>query len=399
MTARAGTTEPAEVTAEHAAAHARPMGIEVGGLRKEFVDDHGSRVAAVDDVTLSVPAGEFLVLLGPSGCGKTTLLRCLAGLEVPDGGEIRLSGRTVFGAGSRAEQTADRRVGMVFQSYALWPHMTVAENVAYPLTTGGRKGRLSKADARERVAELLKLMRLDTMGERKPSQLSGGQQQRVALARAIAAGNDVVLFDEPLSNIDAKVRETLRLELRSMQRRLGFTAVYVTHDQTEALELADRIAVMRDGKVVQLGTPEEIYRAPRTRYVANFVGISNVLPATARATGPAGRPGQLASYDTALGPVTVSTSTAEDAEKVAVTSRAHSWWIRPDGPPSEHNAWQGQVVSAAYLGWYTEFLVDVGGTLVRIWDGNGNGSRTVGEGDPVWVGVSPEDCVVVVDDE
>jgi iron(III) transport system ATP-binding protein len=395
MTARAMTTEPDEMTAGHPAADARPAGIEVGALRKEFVDDHGNRVAAVDDVTLSVPAGEFLVLLGPSGCGKTTLLRCLAGLEVPDSGEIRLSGRTVFGAGSRAEQTADRRVGMVFQSYALWPHMTVAENVAYPLTTGGRKVRLSKADARDRVAELLKLMRLDTMAERKPNQLSGGQQQRVALARAIAAGNDVVLFDEPLSNIDAKVRETLRLELRSMQRRLGFTAVYVTHDQTEALELADRIAVMRDGKVVQLGTPEEIYRAPRTRYVANFVGISNVLPATATT----GRPGQLASYDTALGPVSVSTSTAEDAEKVAVTSRAHAWWILADRPASDHNAWQGRVVSAAYLGWYTEFLVDLGGTLVRIWDHNGNGARTVGEGDLVWVGVSPEDCVVVVDDE
>jgi iron(III) transport system ATP-binding protein len=398
MTARPVTTGPDMVTEaarQPAELGARAPGIEVGALHKEFVDDHGNRVAAVDDVTLSVPAGEFLVLLGPSGCGKTTLLRCLAGLEVPDAGEIRLSGRTVFGGGSRAEQTADRRVGMVFQSYALWPHMTVEENVAYPLSTGGRKGRLSKADARERVAELLTLMRLDAMAERKPNQLSGGQQQRVALARAIAAGNDVVLFDEPLSNIDAKVRETLRLELRSMQKRLGFTAVYVTHDQTEALELADRIAVMRDGKVVQLGTPEEIYRAPRTRYVANFVGISNVLPAT----GTARRPGRLLSFDTALGPMSVSASTVEEGDRLAVTSRAHSWWIRADGPTSDHNAWQGRVVSAAYLGWYTEFLVDVGGTLVRIWHDHGNGARNVGEGDLVWVGVSPEDCVVVVDDE
>jgi iron(III) transport system ATP-binding protein len=397
--ARSSTKEPEAVAHPRTdqgrdAGPSTAPGIEVVGLRKEFVDDHGHRVAAVDDVSLAVPAGEFLVLLGPSGCGKTTLLRCLAGLEVPDSGEIRLSGRTVFGAGSRAELTADRRIGMVFQSYALWPHMTVEENVGYPLSTGRRSTRLSKADARERVAELLALMRLDTMAERKPNQLSGGQQQRVALARAIAAGNDVVLFDEPLSNIDAKVRETLRLELRSMQRRLGFTAVYVTHDQTEALELADRIAVMRDGKVVQLGTPEEIYRAPRTRYVANFVGISNVLPATRAADGPG-----LTTLDTALGPMRVSTNGAGDADKVAVTSRAHSWWIRADGPTSGHNAWQGRVVSAAYLGWYTEFLVDVGGTVVRVWHDHGNGARNVGEGDPVWVGVSPEDCVVVVDDE
>ncbi|WP_209305138.1 ABC transporter ATP-binding protein [Blastococcus sp. CT_GayMR20] len=371
------------------------LGIEVDSLRKEFVDDHGNRVAAVDNVSLAVPAGEFLVLLGPSGCGKTTLLRCLAGLEVPDSGEIRLSGRTVFGAGSRAEMTADRRVGMVFQSYALWPHMTVEENVGYPLSTGPRSARMSKAEARERVTELLQLMRLDAMAERKPNQLSGGQQQRVALARAIAAGNDVVLFDEPLSNIDAKVREALRLELRSMQRRLGFTAVYVTHDQTEALELADRIAVMRDGRVVQLGTPEEIYRAPLTRYVANFVGISNVLPATRTAE----RPDRLSAFDTALGTITVTAAGAEEAERVAVTSRAHSWWIRADGPTSGHNAWQGRVVSAAYLGMYTEFIVDVGGTLVRVWHDHGNGARNLEEGDLVWVGVSPEDCVVVVDDE
>jgi iron(III) transport system ATP-binding protein len=387
-------TDPAADQRRGARAPDAP-GIEVDGLRKEFVDDHGNRVAAVDDVTLAVPAGEFLVLLGPSGCGKTTLLRCLAGLEGPDSGEIRLSGRTVFGAGSRAEQTADRRVGMVFQSYALWPHMTVQENVAYPLSTGPRNARMSKTEARDRVTELLQLMRLDTMSERKPSQLSGGQQQRVALARAIAAGNDVVLFDEPLSNIDAKVRETLRLELRSMQRRLGFTAVYVTHDQTEALELADRIAVMRDGRVVQLGTPEEIYRAPRTRYVASFVGISNVLPATRTAD----RPDRLSSFETALGAITVSTTGAEDAERVAVTSRAHSWWIRADGPTSDHNAWQGRVVSAAYLGMYTEFIVEVGETLVRVWHDHGNGARNLDEGDLVWVGVSPEECVVVIDDE
>ena len=337
----------------------------------------------MDDVSLTVNQGEFLVLLGPSGCGKTTLLRCLAGLETPDVGTIAMAGRTVFDGGVDVDQ---RGVGMVFQSYALWPHMTVEQNIAYPLTNAPRGSRLGKSDIKARVTEMLTLMRLTEQAQRRPGQLSGGQQQRVALARAIAAGNDVVLFDEPLSNIDAKVREALRLELRVMQRRLGFTAVYVTHDQTEALELADRIAIMRAGKVVQLGTPEEIYRAPTTRYVADFVGTSNLVPATA--SGVAG------TVETGLGPIVVAAVPEVDAA-IVVTSRAHAWRIArtdPGGP----NSWCATVVGRAYLGWYTEFVVEVDGVRLRVWEDH---APDIAEGEQVWVSVAPEDCLVVVEDD
>lgn len=365
-------------------------GIEVDRLCKYFVDDRGNKVKAVDDVNLSVPQGEFLVLLGPSGCGKTTLLRCLAGLETPDKGIIRLSGRTVFDGG-HADLAADRGVGMVFQSYALWPHMTVEQNIAYPLLNLPKAVRPSKDEVRVRVHELLSLMQLEEHAQRRPSQLSGGQQQRVALARAIAAGNRVVLFDEPLSNIDAKVRETLRLELRTMQRKIGFTAVYVTHDQTEAMELADRIAVMRDGKVVQIGSPEDIYQRPETRYVADFVGTSNLIPG--KPTAHKDR----AVMETPLGPISVS-SLPDGNGPFVVATRAHSWWIRAAQPDSHINCWRGKVISRAYFGWYTEFVVQIDESRVRIWDEHGSSARQLSIGDEAWVGVSPENCLVVTDD-
>jgi ABC-type Fe3+/spermidine/putrescine transport system ATPase subunit len=370
-------------TAVEPAASTRDVGIELRGLRKVFTDANGQRVAAVDGVDLKVPAGEFWVLLGPSGCGKTTLLRCLAGLEQPDEGMIRLRGETVFEAGKRMPAAQHRRIGMVFQNYALWPHMTVAQNVAYPLASAPRASRLSRAAIRTRVADLLGTMKLGGLGDRKINQLSGGQQQRVALARAIAVGNDVVLFDEPLSNIDAKVREQLRFELRTMQRDLGFTAVYVTHDQIEALELADRIAVMQTGNVIQLGTPEEVYRRPRTRYVAEFVGTSNLLPGRL----PSGR----STVESAIGPVVAGEVGAHG--DVVVVSRAHAWWIdrapRDTGP----NRWEGTLVGSSYLGWYTEHVVRVGSTQVRIWDSSA--SRRFAPGDRIWIGVPADECVVV----
>jgi ABC-type Fe3+/spermidine/putrescine transport system ATPase subunit len=385
-------TRPASVDVRRTPEAAAPDGIEIAGLTKRFTDDRRVEVVAVDNVSLRVPSGEFIVLLGPSGCGKTTLLRCLAGLETPEAGTIKLAGRTVFdGARGNAR---NRRVGMVFQNYALWPHMTVEENVAYPLRNAPRADRLGKAEIRKRVHELLELTRLEEQASRKPAQLSGGQQQRVALARAMASGSDVVLFDEPLSNIDAKVREALRLELRTMQRRLGFTAVYVTHDQTEALELADRIAVIRDGKIVQLGRPDEIYREPATRYVADFVGTSNLLPTTRLPVDET----QLPQFETELGVVAVANVRAEGDEHLVVASRAHSWWIRAAEPEAAPNSWRGEVVSSAYLGWYTEFVVRVGSVLLRIWDDHASSPRNLREGSVAWVGVSPENCVVVRDD-
>lgn len=268
-------------TAEDAAAgNTAPAGGEPGpgagvvrlrDLTKRYRRADGEITAAVDGVALDVAPGEFLVLLGPSGCGKTTLLRSIAGLERPDGGTVEIDGRPVFGPGVNVPPER-RGISMVFQSYALWPHLTVHDNVAYPLQN--RRGeRLTKAGIASRVRDSLALVGIDHLAGQYPGELSGGQQQRIALARAFIAGDGLVLFDEPLSNIDAKVRERLRADLLAMQRRLGFAAVYVTHDQTEAMELASRVAVMRDGRIEQLGTPHDIYVRPTSRYVANFVGL------------------------------------------------------------------------------------------------------------------------------
>jgi iron(III) transport system ATP-binding protein len=250
--------------------------IRISGLAKTYVSRRG-RFAALHDIDLEVRAGEFMVLLGPSGCGKTTLLRCIAGLERPDGGSLAIDGRTV--AGPDAWIPAERRnLSMVFQSYALWPHMTVARNVGYAL----RSLKLPKPERARRVADALSMVGLDDLGERYPGQLSGGQQQRVALARALVANEGIVLFDEPLSNLDAKVRERLRVELLELQRAIGFTAVYVTHDQGEALSLADRVAVMRMGGLMQVSAPEELYANPATAHVARFVGNVNETTGTVR---------------------------------------------------------------------------------------------------------------------
>jgi iron(III) transport system ATP-binding protein len=246
--------------------------VVVRDVTKVFRTRRGEHVA-LDNVSIDIGTREFVVLLGPSGCGKTTLLRCIAGLERPDRGEILIDGNVVFSAAKRIELPPEKRnLGMVFQSYALWPHMTVFENVAYPLRSGRRIG---ESDVRSRVGEALARIGLETYALSYPGQLSGGQQQRVALARAIVATRGLVLFDEPLSNLDAKVRERLRIELLALQRSIGFASLYVTHDQTEALALADRIAVMNVGRFAQMGSPDDIYRNPQSRYVADFVGTAN----------------------------------------------------------------------------------------------------------------------------
>ena len=253
--------------------------VSIRDLAKTFRREDGSRTRAIDGVSLDVQPGEFVVLLGPSGCGKTTLLRSIAGLEQPDSGAIDIRGETVFSSERRIDVPPERRrLAMIFQSYALWPHMTAFENVAYPL----QNRRLKKQEIRDRVERVFELVSIPELQRQYPGQLSGGQQQRVALARALVGGGDLVLFDEPLSNVDAKVREQLRFELLSMQRELGFAAIYVTHDQTEAMELGHRVAVMREGQVAQIGPPQEIYLQPRSRYVANFVGSANELLGTVR---------------------------------------------------------------------------------------------------------------------
>ena len=246
--------------------------LEIRGVSKYF--GRGNHVAALDNVSLSIDEGELLVLLGPSGCGKTTLLRTIAGLEEPSKGRIAIDGRVVVDAETGVEVPSHlRNVGLVFQNYALWPHMTVLDNVAYPLKARGAKTK----QARQRATEVLELVNCAHLLARFPGQLSGGQQQRIALARSLAASPRTVLFDEPLSNVDAQLRRVLRAEIRRIHKELGFTGVYVTHDQREGLELGDRVAVMRAGKVEQVGTPEDIHDRPGSGYVAGFLGIANRL--------------------------------------------------------------------------------------------------------------------------
>ena len=240
----------------------------MGFLDIENVQKSFAAHAVVKNFNLSVARGEFVSFLGPSGCGKTTTLRIVAGFETPSAGTVSIDGRDVTHL-----KPNQRQVGMVFQSYALFPNLTVAENIAFGLKVARRP----KEEMRNRVAEMLAIIKLPQLGERYPYQLSGGQQQRVALARALAVQPAVLLLDEPLSALDAKIRVSLREEIRSLQRELGITTVYVTHDQEEALSMSDRIAVMNDGRIEQIGTPFEIYNRPRTRFVASFVGTLNML--------------------------------------------------------------------------------------------------------------------------
>jgi iron(III) transport system ATP-binding protein len=252
--------------------------IRVVNLHKDFSTTEGTH-AAVRGADFEVDQGEIFMLLGPSGCGKTTTLRCIAGLEIPDAGEIWINGQRVFGDRGRATVPVYQRgVGMVFQSYAIWPHLTVFENVAYPLIYGVNK--VPKRQVRDRVQKALSLVGLSAFEDRPAPLLSGGQQQRVSLARALVYEPKVLLLDEPLSNLDAKLRAEMRVELRSLMKRLKITAVYVTHDQEEALVLSDRIAVMHAGQIKQIGTPRDIYVSPKSDIVAGFIGTANLLQAT-----------------------------------------------------------------------------------------------------------------------
>jgi iron(III) transport system ATP-binding protein len=247
--------------------------LRIEGLTKRFAAKPPT--TAMDDLSLEIEEGEFLVLLGPSGCGKTTTLRCLAGLETPDEGRISFGDRDVFDSSAKLNLSPDRRnIGMVFQSYALWPHMTVRKNIGYPLKARKLRG----PDTKDWVEETAALVDCSQLLERYPAQLSGGQQQRVALARGLVARPDVVLFDEPLSNLDARLRDQVRAQLHELHQRLQFSAVFVTHDQSEALALADRVAIMRAGRFEQIGTPEHVFEEPATEYVAEFIGMSNRLP-------------------------------------------------------------------------------------------------------------------------
>ena len=306
------------------------MKITVDGVVKRF-----GAVTAVDRVDLVIGDGELFTLLGPSGCGKTTLLRLLAGFVQPDAGQIRFGDRVVSGL-----PPYERNIGMVFQNYALWPHMTVQANVAYGL----RLRKLGAGEIAARVAEGLRKVNLAGLEARYPGQLSGGQQQRVALARALVLNPDVLLLDEPLSNLDAKIRVQVRAEIRRLQRELGITTVYVTHDQEEALSLSDRVAVMKDGAVLQVGGPKDLYERPRTRFVADFVGTNNLLAGLVEA-----RDGDHLVVRTPLGRFRAIAGGAV-AERCVLAIRPENVALGGAAAPNGDNVARGRIALASYLG-------------------------------------------------
>jgi len=351
------------------------LSVDVSNLTKRF-----GATTAVDDVSFSVAEGQFVALLGPSGSGKTTVLRMLAGLERPDEGRIAVHGRPVFG-GRREIPAEERDIGMVFQDYALWPHMTVAQNIAFGL----RLRRFTRRDRDERVAEALSLVHLDGLDARFPDQLSGGQQQRVAIARALATRPRLLLLDEPLSNLDAALREEMRVELVRLLKAQGITAIYVTHDRIEALAMADQIVVMRDGRVAQIGAPEDLYARPATLFIAGFLGAANVVAGTVE-TGPDGRPA-IRSGDACLSGAVLG---ALNGRGVAV-SRPEDGAIHAAPPaPGTDNVLRGEVVHSEFLGGRWRHVVSVGPELtVQALTPDRAPATTV------WVRFPPERCVLL----
>ena len=329
--------------------------VELRGLVKRFADH-----AAVDDVSLTIAPGEFFSLLGASGCGKTTTLRMIAGFEPPSAGQVLLAGEDIT-----ARPAHLRPVGMVFQHYALFPHLSVFENIAFAL----RLRRTPQADVERRVEEALAMVRLPGLAARKPAQLSGGQQQRVALARALVSRPAVVLLDEPLGALDLKLRKAMQLELKTLQREVGLTFVYVTHDQEEALTMSDRIAVMDKGKVVQLADPRTIYERPASRFVADFIGVSNFLLGRLRAAGPA------AQIELGGGEVVRAHAAGDLPVGLVVTIAVRPERIRlvpASAGGADRTGWNevnGVVQNVVYTGSDTQYFVELGGSgvvMVRV---------------------------------
>ncbi|MFD4325623.1 ABC transporter ATP-binding protein [Nocardioides sp. NPDC058538] len=345
--------------------------LEITSLVKSFPGEKtkgktaSNNVFAVNDVSFEVRQGEMFTLLGPSGCGKTTTLRSIAGLEKPDSGRIAVGGKTFFAAGGGAKSVNvpanQRGLGMVFQSYAIWPHMTVFDNVAFPLQVMPRTKRPSKKEIENRVNRVLETLELRQYAERQATKLSGGQQQRLALGRGIIIEPELLLLDEPLSNLDAKLRESLRFELKRLQRELGITSIYVTHDQVEALSLSSNIAVMKAGEVMQLGKPREIYENPNSQFVAEFIGTSNFIEATV-----SNRTGEAYTVETNEGTLTLSSGAqVPTGTRVVASIRPEAVGISTERPMATENLWQGKVATRAFLGDAVDHVVGVGKTEIR----------------------------------
>jgi iron(III) transport system ATP-binding protein len=353
------------------------------GLSKTYGQGR-TAIAGLKDVSFAVAPGEFFTLLGPSGCGKTTTLRSLAGLEQPSAGEIEINGKLVFSSARRIlVPTAKRDIAMVFQSYAVWPHMTIGENVAFPLEAQ----RLPAAQIRRRVADALAMVGLEGLAARPAPLLSGGQQQRVALARAIVKGAPVLMLDEPLSNLDATLREQMRRELRDLQRRIGTTAIYVTHDQEEALSLSDRIAVMRGGEIVELDTPTRLYFSPRTAFTARFIGQTDLWPSRIL-----GRSAEALLVESPFGPLRSHCFPATLDPTISLVVRPEHIEIGDAAPSGDCNVFHGRIGQVAFSGRLVEYVVRVGETIVRVQSTSG---KLWPIGAAVRLRLPPERCIVV----
>jgi len=347
-------------------------------------------VAAVGPVSFSVPKGEQLTLLGPSGCGKSTTLRAIAGLERPAAGVISIGGREIYSsAGDLNVPTEKRGLSMVFQSYAIWPHMTVYDNVAYGL----KVRRKSRAEIDSNVERALSLVQMEAYAKRPASQLSGGQQQRVALARACAFSPEVLLFDEPLSNLDAKLRGDMRIELRELQHRLGVTSIYVTHDLEEALAMSDRIVVMNKGRIEQSGTPSEIYNYPRTAFVADFVGSANLITGTVKTDASTGDD---VVVETEGGELVHGTAHGRKVGRKATLSvRTVHLQLHGERPAGERNVWPVTIARSIFLGDLSEIHVHWAGRQLII---RRSALDRMDEGQQVFLSVDPSRCVLLEDD-
>ncbi|MFF3465114.1 ABC transporter ATP-binding protein [Streptomyces sp. NPDC001984] len=374
--------------------------LTVESLKKSYDDtaarrsrrrpDEGNRVYAVGGVDFEVHDGELFTLLGPSGCGKTTTLRSVAGLERPSAGRVTLGGRVLFDDKQGINMRANRRgLGMVFQSYAIWPHMSVFKNVSFPLEVMPRAKRPGRKEIEERVEQVLEVIELGAYASRPATKLSGGQQQRLALARALVTRPELMLLDEPLSNLDAKLRESMRFELKRLQRELNLTAIYVTHDQAEALVMSSRIAVMNQGRIEQIGKPREIYTRPATRFVAEFIGTSNFLEAKVTAVR-----GDEVEVDTPQGRLL-----AHKVEKLPMVGDTVLISIRPECVDLTRerrgnvpNEWSGTVLTRAFMGDVVDHIVGVGNLEIR---NRSNPTLSIPPGTEVYFSVTPDKVTLV----
>lgn len=363
--------------------------VRVRELYKTFPADRGE-VKAVNHVSFEVEKASFFSLLGPSGCGKTTTLRCIAGLERPDSGEIAVDEVVVFSkSGNIFVPPHQRDIGMVFQSYAIWPHMNVFENVVFPLKIGRRVARSKMLD---RVDRALTLVHLESLKDRPATNLSGGQQQRLALARAVVREPKLLLLDEPLSNLDAKLRDEMREELKRVQRALDLTTIYVTHDQTEALSMSDRVGVMNEGEIVQTDEPRRLYEHPANRFVADFIGAANLVLGTVASLQSKGR---LGSVRTPYGALSCSIpDNVGPGARILVSIRPEDIQLSADPLEGSSSPWEGKVEQGSFLGGLMDYRISVGDLVLRVRVHPSNFFR---QGERVYLTLQPQRCTVLLD--